>query len=63
MGASHSKLPEPVVGEKLVERLHTLEVKDIRSEAEKEYVHVGDEKVPQSKYSPTVSISAAEQWG
>ena len=63
MGASQSKLPEPLVQEKLTQRLYALEVRDDQVEPEKDYVHVdGKKEVSPCKYSPTVSISAAEQW-
>ena len=62
MGASQSKLPEPVIEEKLMERLRALEVKESRVETEKDYVYVDDQTSPQTKYSSTVSISTAEQW-
>ena len=63
MGASQSKLPEPLVQEKLTERLYALEVRDDQAEREKDYVHVeGKKEVSPCRYSPTVSISAAEQW-
>lgn len=62
MGASESKLPEPVIEEKLMERLRALEVKESRVEAEKEYVYVDDQTSPQTKYSSDVSINTAEQW-
>ena len=62
MGASQSKLPEPIVEEKLVERLRALDMKESRAEAEKDYVYVDDSKPSHIRYSPTVSISTAEQW-
>ena len=62
MGASQSKLPEPIIEEKLTERLRALEVKESRLENEKDYVYDNDQKSPQAKYSPTVSINTAEQW-
>jgi len=63
MGASQSKLPEPIIQEKLAERLQALLVKDTPQELEKDYVHVDQEqKLSILGYSPTVSISAAEQW-
>ena len=65
MGASQSKLPEPLLQEKLTERLHALEVRDNKVEPEKDYVYVEGKhgvSVSPCKYSPTVSISAAEQW-
>ena len=62
MGASQSKLPEPVIEEKLVERLRALDVKEGRAEAEKDYVYVDDSRFSPTKYSPTVSVSTAEQW-
>ena len=62
MGASQSKLPEPVIEEKLLERLRALEVKESRVESEKDYVYLDDQKIPQKEYSPTVSISTTEQW-
>ena len=62
MGASQSKLPEPVIEEKLVERLRALDLKESRAEAEKDYVYVDDSKSSDTKYSPTVSINTAEQW-
>ncbi len=63
MGASQSKLPEPIIQEKLAERLQALLVKDTQQELEKDYVHVDQEqKLSTLRYSPTVSISAAEQW-
>jgi len=63
MGASQSKLPEPIVQEKLAERLQALLVKDTQHESEKDYVYIEQEqRLSSSKYSPTVSISTAEQW-
>ena len=62
MGAAQSKLPEPVVEERLTERLHALKVKESGVEAEQDYVYVSDQRTPQIMYSPTVSISIAEQW-
>ena len=62
MGASQSKLPEPVIEEKLLERLRALEVKESRVESEKDYVYLDDHKIPQKDYSPSVSISTTEQW-
>ena len=65
MGASQSKLPKPLLQEKLTERLHALEVRDTKVEPEKDYVYVeGKNGVSTSpcEHSPTVSISAAEQW-
>ena len=62
MGAAQSKLPEPVVEEKLTERLRALEVKESAFEAEQDYVYVNDQRTPQIMYSPTVSINTAEQW-
>lgn len=63
MGASQSKLPEPIVQEKLAERLQALLVKDLQQESEKDYVYVDQvQKLSPSEYSPTISISAAEQW-
>lgn len=63
MGSSQSKLPEPFVQEKLAERLQALEIQENHAEGEKEYVYVGkEEKTPIRDYSPTLSISAAEQW-
>lgn len=62
MGASQSKLPEPVIEEKLLERLRALEVRESRVESEKDYVYLDDQKTPQKSYSPTVSISTTEQW-
>ena len=44
MGSSQSKALEPAVGEKLVERLQTLDVKEQRSEVEKGYVYVDGEE-------------------
>ena len=40
MGAAQSKIPEPAVGEHLVERLKALEVKESNFEDEKGYVHL-----------------------
>jgi bleomycin hydrolase len=63
MGASQSKLPEPIIQEKLAVRLQALLVEDTQQELEKNYVHVDQEqKLSTSKYSPTVSIGAAELW-
>ncbi len=63
MGASQSKLPEPIIQEKLAERLQALLVKDLQQESERDYVYIDQEqKLLPSEYSPTVSISAAEQW-
>lgn len=63
MGASQSKLPEPIVREKLEERLQALLVKDLQPESEKDYVYVDQgQKLPPSEYSHSVSISVAEQW-
>ena len=63
MGAALSKASEPAVEEKLAERLQALEVKETQHESDKDYVYVdGDAKRPTGKYSPTVSISEAEQW-
>lgn len=62
MGAAQSKLPDPVVEERLTERLHALEVKESAFEAEQDYVYVNDQRTPQIMYSPTVSINIAEQW-
>ena len=62
MGAAQSKLPEPVVEEKLTERLHALKVKEAGFEAEQDYVYVNDQRTPQIMYSPTVSINTTEQW-
>ena len=63
MGASQSKLPEPVVQKELAERLQALEVKDVHHESDKDYVYINKEqKLSTSKYSSTVSINAAEQW-
>lgn len=63
MGAALSKASEPALEEKLAERLQTLEVKETQHEPDKDYVYVdGDAKRPTGTYSPTVSISAAEQW-
>ena len=62
MGAAQSKLPEPLVEERLTERLHALKVKESGFEAEQDYVYVNDQKMPEIMYSPTVSINIAEQW-
>ena len=63
MGASQSMMPEPLVQEKLAERLQNLEVKESSQSSEKDYVYVDEEKeAPSGEYSPTVSISATEQW-
>lgn len=62
MGASQSKIPEPVIEEQLVESLRALDLKETRAEAEKDYVYVDDSKPSDTKYSPTVSVTTAEQW-
>ena len=62
MGAAQSKLPEPVVEERLTERLHALQVKESVLEAEQDYVYVNDQRMPHIMYSPTLSINTAEQW-
>ena len=43
MGSSQSKLPEPAVSEKLVERLQALQLKDSKHELEKGYVYIEGE--------------------
>lgn len=60
MGTSQSKLPEPLMQQRLSERLQALGVKD---SSEKDYIYVDNEqKAPLGQYSPTVSINRAEQW-
>ena len=52
MGSSQSKLSEPAVGEKLAERLGSMEVKETRNELEKGYVYVEGEQRKSSRPYP-----------
>ena len=64
MGSSQSALPEPVVREKLVERLRAMEIKHEQDPEKGEYVFV-DEHERGPIYTPrqtNVSIRDAEQW-
>lgn len=63
MGASQSKLPEPILQEKLAERLQALEVKDHQRDSEKDYVYVDEEQRYHRADIPQRSRSAPPNGG
>ncbi|MCJ1310617.1 hypothetical protein MMC25_004282 [Agyrium rufum] len=62
MGQPQSKPVNPVIERRLAQRIQALSVQDQEIEAEKDYVHITDEKGHHAPYQTTVSISTTAQW-